>query len=117
MSADVCTGCAIGFTLPENQTQGQCLKCSSPCATCLGVTDYCLSCVDGYTKKGWKCQNNKYVGFVFTLSDTPENILNNVDYIVVLLLSITRQNSTNVQAITFDYIRSGSTVVSGAVTS
>ena len=87
-SADVCAACAIGYTLPDSTTQGQCLQCSSPCATCLGSTTYCLTCVAGFTKKGWKCQNNTYAGFAFTLSDTPENVLGNIDYIVGRLLVI-----------------------------
>jgi hypothetical protein len=67
VSSTACTACALGYTLPESQTQGQCLACESPCATCIGSTTYCSSCVTGFTKKGWKCQNNTYVGFKITL--------------------------------------------------
>jgi hypothetical protein len=47
--------------LASGKDQGQCLACVSPCATCQGSPNYCLSCVDGYTKKSWKCQSNQYV--------------------------------------------------------
>jgi hypothetical protein len=82
LSADVCSACTIGYTLPYGQTQGQCIQCQSPCVTCLGVATYCTSCVSGFTKKGWKCQNNTYVKFTFTLNDVPQNVLTNIDGLV-----------------------------------
>lgn len=81
ISADICTACVVGYTLADGQSQGQCLQCQSPCATCLGVATYCTSCVSGFTKKGWKCQNNTYVQFRFTLGGTPDNVLSSIDSI------------------------------------
>jgi hypothetical protein len=86
LSADLCFACAIGYTLADGQSQGQCLKCQSPCETCLGIASYCTSCVTGFTKKGWKCQNNTYVKFKFTLNDVPLNVLNNIDALVQQIL-------------------------------
>ena len=88
LSADLCSACAVGYTLPEGQSQGQCLQCQPPCATCLGIPTYCTTCIDGFTKRGWKCQNNTYVKFTFTLNGGPEVILNDIDNIVQIILRI-----------------------------
>jgi hypothetical protein len=72
--------------------------------------------VSGYTKKGWKCQNNNNVGFSFTLSSSPTDILADIDNIIVQILKAIGENSTNVQVITFYSIVSGSTVMLGSVT-
>jgi len=63
MSDIACTGCKSGYTLPEGLNQGRCIGCESPCVTCIGTSTYCTSCVSGFTKKGWKCQKDVYVGF------------------------------------------------------
>jgi hypothetical protein len=47
----------------------------------------------------------------FVINDSPANVLNNIDPIIAGLLQILNENSTNVQAITFTSITSGSTVV------
>jgi hypothetical protein len=69
--------------------------------------------VSGFTKKGWKCRNNTYVGFTIVLGDSPANILANIDTIVAAILQKLGLNTTNVQAITFSRIASGSTVLAG----
>jgi hypothetical protein len=79
------------------------------------VTTYCLSCATNYTKKGWKCQKNVYCGFSITLGNTPDNILAKVDTIITSILGIIGENSTNVQAVTFDSIISGSTLITGSI--
>jgi hypothetical protein len=116
LSSDLCSACNIGYTLPDGQTQGQCLQCQSPCATCLGVATYCTSCMSGFTKKGWKCQNNTYVKFTFTLNDVPQNVLTNIDALVQLILRTCGENSTNIDAVTFNIIQSRPTVIDGSVT-
>jgi len=116
-SSNICTGCVVGYTLPDGQTQGQCLQCQSPCLSCIGSPTYCASCETGFTKQGWKCRNNTYVGFTIVLGDTPANILASIDSIVTALLTILKENSTNVQAITFNTISSGSTVMVGSYAS
>ncbi len=98
----------------EDKNEGSCLACVSPCATCEGSPKYCTSCVDGYTRRKWKCQNNLFVGFRFTLDDTVENILADIDTIVDALLQILNMNSTDIEAITFESIEAGSTLVSGS---
>lgn len=50
------------------------------------------------------------------MSDTPTNVLANIDYIVGRLLLILGLNSSQVDVITFNSINSGSTVVSGSAT-
>jgi hypothetical protein len=42
--------------------------------------------VDGFTKQGWNCRNNTYVGFTIVLGDTPSNILANIDTIIADIL-------------------------------
>ncbi len=80
------------------------------------MATYCLTCASGFTKKGWKCQNNSYTGFKFTLADTPENVLANIDNIVTALLTILNVSTSNVDVITFNSITSGSTIVDGSAT-
>jgi len=115
ISGDLCTACALGYTLPDGQNQGQCLQCQSPCATCLGIPTYCTSCISGYTKKSWKCQSNIYLKFRITLNDIPANILNDIDNIVQHILRGCGENITNVAAVTFETIVNGSTILSGSV--
>ena len=62
-SAETCLGCADGHTLSSDVTEGQCIACASPCLTCLGSSDFCLSCEPGYDPIGWKCQQQEYILF------------------------------------------------------
>lgn len=70
-SADLCSACTIGYTLPANQTSGQCLTCLFPCLTCVDTAEYCTSCATGFTKNGWKCVNDTKVKFTITITETP----------------------------------------------
>jgi hypothetical protein len=72
--------------------------------------------VSGYTKNGWKCQNNTYVGFTIVLNSDPASVLNNIDAIVDGLVALTNSNSTDASSITFTSIQQGSTVASGLYT-
>jgi len=117
ISDTICTGCTLGYTLMEGFSQGGCLECVSPCATCSGSANYCTSCISGFTRTNWKCQNNTYIGFTFVLNADASNVLNNIDTIVQGLLTILNQPSSNVNAITFTSIVSGSTSMTGTVTS
>lgn len=49
--------CSDGYTLPATSTpvQQTCKACVSPCATCYGQTNQCISCVSGYQLQGWAC--------------------------------------------------------------
>ncbi len=113
LSGDVCTACASGYTLAS--TQGQCIACASPCLTCQGSSSYCLSCVDGYNKKSWKCQPNKFVNFVYVLNIAPATFLSGVDAFITALLVALGENSTNTDVITIDTATNGSTIVGGTV--
>lgn len=103
-SSTSCTSCQVGYTLPQGVETGPCLLCVAPCLTCSGTTTYCTSCVDGYTKKGWKCQSNINVGFSFTVTANVAQILGKIDEIVSQLLGILGLNSTQVDLITFTAI-------------
>jgi len=113
VSEIACTSCAIGYTLAEGQSQGQCLACQSPCASCIGSQTYCTSCVGGYTKKGWKCQNNQYVGFTISFSTNGSDVFNQLDTIIRDLLVYLHEDPTNFHAITFETLKDGSFTGSG----
>jgi hypothetical protein len=117
LSTDICTGCATGYTLLSGVSSGSCIACSSPCVTCQGSSTYCLSCADGYTKKSWKCQRNKHVGFSFVLDGDPTAVLAAIDGIVTSLLTGMGENTTNTDAVTISSVTNGSTVVTGSATS
>ena len=86
--------------------------------TCHGSDTYCTSCVNGYTKQNWKCQNNINVGFSFTLTNanTTAEVLIFVDELIVWLLGLMNLDTTLVDLITFDSFTLGSVVVSGTST-
>lgn len=64
------------------------MTCISPCLTCAGVPNYCTSCVSGYTKRGWKCQNDNYVGFTLKFpANSVSDIKGIVDSIVTAILT------------------------------
>ena len=88
ISDTVCLGCVGGFTLLDGYSQGQCLQCKSPCATCLGSTTYCTSCVTGFTKQSWMCQNNTRITLTIVLNDAASSILNNIDAVVAGILKL-----------------------------
>ena len=46
----------------------ECVKCNSPCLTCVNTPDYCTSCVDGYDFFGWKCAQKFRFNFAVTLT-------------------------------------------------
>jgi len=106
-SSSLCSICSEGYTLASGVDQGRCLACVSPCATCQGSSNYCLSCVDGYTRTSWKCQNNRNVQFAFTLDTTPAAFLPKIDTFVATLLSILGENRTNTDAVTIDSVAEG----------
>jgi hypothetical protein len=88
LSGSVCTGCAVGYTLPGSDSRGRCLACKSPCATCASSTTYCTSCLTGFSKVGWKCRNNSYVDFSVTLNTNASFIFADLDTIVSFILKI-----------------------------
>lgn len=94
------------------------MPCKSPCATCSGDPTYCLTCISGYIKKFWKCQNNTFIGFSLTLSgagvDTAQ-VLTSIDLIIASLLASIGEDPANIEVITFTSIVSGSVVVSGSI--
>lgn len=60
------------------------------------------------------CQNNVNVEFSFTLSaPDASSVLAVIDTLVTWLLNAMRLNSTNINVVTFTYIRTGSAYVGG----
>jgi hypothetical protein len=72
--------------------------------------------VTGFTKKGWKCQNNTYVGFKIEILSTESNILSALDLIIAALLAMVGENPANTHTITFETITTGSTIMAGSYT-
>lgn len=105
-----------GHTLMEGYTRGTCLACKRPCTTCEGSPTYCTSCAAGYSRKSIRCRNNTFVGFRFVIASTPSEILASIDTIISGMLSIMSMNSTQLEAITFESITSGSSILNGALT-
>ncbi len=63
-----------------------------------------------------RCRNNTFVGFRFVIASTPSEILASIDAIIAGMLSIMSMNSTQLEAITFESITSGSSILNGALT-
>lgn len=91
--------------------------CASPCLTCIGASTSCSSCIDGFTKKGWKCLNNTYVGFTIVFNAEPSFVLENIDSIVASFLAMAQRTNGNVDlgSVTFDSFKQGSTIAGGSV--
>ena len=73
-----------------------------------GLPNYCLFCVDGYTRTSWKCQNNRNVQFAFTLDTTPAAFLPKIDRFVATLLGTLGENRINTYAVTIESVVEGS---------
>ena len=108
----ICSECQLGYTLMAGFTEGTCIKCQRPCATCLGAADNCLSCVSGSSKKGWACRNDTKFIFSFTINDNIVNVIAKIHLIKKGCL--THLNSNNQDDIVFDSITTGSTIISGS---
>jgi len=70
--------CPDGYT---NTTTNNCTQCVSPCATCSGGPESCLSCIDGYNLSGNKCVEKIYWPFPFVF-------IGICDFIVILISEI-----------------------------
>jgi hypothetical protein len=115
IGSTLCTSCQLGYTLPSDQSQNQCIQCLSPCATCYGTSTYCTTCISGFTKNGWKCQNNTHISFTITLSGaTTSSVVTNIDSIISALLQYLGQSSTNVDVITIQSIVAGSAILTAS---
>ena len=86
--------------------------CTSPCVTCVGAATSCSSCIDGFTKKGWKCLNNTYVGFNIVFSADPSSVFTNIDSVISDLLTVGQKNngSFSQDSLTFTGLKQGSTI-------
>ena len=71
-STSNCYTCSTGFTLVATSASVQktCKACQSPCATCYGQTDRCITCVSGYSLNGWACQTSYTLVAQITMDTT-----------------------------------------------
>ena len=102
-------------------TEGRCISCTSPCATCYGLPNFCTSCQPGFIRRGQKCRNSTYIAFSFVLTASINIIVADIDNIVIgiyllLMPSQSNQNSSTYDTsfIDLEEIFTGSTVISGA---
>ena len=113
-SSDICSGCKPGWTILEDYTEGMCVACQRPCLTCEGSPKYCTSCVGGATRQRWKCRNNSYVQFSFTItSHTPTEVLASIDEVELGILIWLNQTDNDTSVVTFESVINGSTIISG----
>ena len=119
-SDTVCSGCKAGWTMKKGQTEGRCRACESPCLTCRGDTNFCTSCITGFTKDGWKCKNNTYIEFRIVITATVDVVMGDIDNIVCMIYAaMTKQDPTTIGStcdksiVTLSTLASGSTVVGG----
>ena len=74
--------------------------------------------MEGYTKKTWKCQKNNFVEFRLTFrTATVSTVLTGIDAIIASLLGFINENAANTDAITVYAVTTGSSVLTGSVTS
>ena len=113
-SSTVCDVCMSGYTLSLSVTQGECIICIAPCVTCKDRASLCVSCENGYTKKGWKCQNNKHVGFRIQFgSASVSDITSIISQVIERILTIMGQSTDKTEYVSIETIASGSTIVTG----
>ena len=113
-----CTACQTGWTLYDVSPEGQCFECKSPCASCIDEPWFCLSCVSGFTKKGWMCLNDSHLTFNFTLSARPLTILSEIDNVtdgLFSLLNYAHNDSSIITIGTVTETSSRETIVDGYI--
>ena len=76
-SYDICFACSVGYfpqlpsanlTALNTQSQVRCMACAFPCASCLGTSTCCLSCMEGYDSVGQHCVTNYHYIVVVVLA-------------------------------------------------
>lgn len=116
-SSTGCLTCAKGYTIKENavQTAGgfECVKCNSPCATCMKNPDYCTSCIIGYDFAGWKCTQN--FKFSFNLTLTVDIATFEQKYMVFIEALAKAAKIIDINGITLNSITAGSVILEGSV--
>lgn len=63
-SSTFCTTAATGYYVvlsPSDSYTGVVAQCYSTCATCVDQSEFCLSCIAGYTLVGTTCRQNFYL--------------------------------------------------------
>ena len=106
LSATGCLSCAKGYTEQQNSAATaagiECVKCNSPCATCMNTPDYCTSCLDGFDFFGWKCAQKFRFTFGMTLTVNLTTFEANYFTLIEKFASAIGANDTN--AITINKI-------------
>lgn len=82
-SSSFCTKAVSGYyitLLSSGEYTGVVEQCTSPCATCIDYSDFCLSCASGYFLYGSNCQRNLYLYILIILSQgASSSIFSNAD--------------------------------------
>ena len=91
-SATFCKTASPGYFVPLSDTgaaSGSIAQCLSPCATCKDYSDFCESCITGYSLSGSVCTQTNYllmtiifgpgtgINPIFIVSDPPQTQLSN----------------------------------------
>jgi hypothetical protein len=90
----------------------ECVKCNSPCATCINTPDYCTSCLPGFEFSGWKCAQTFRFSFGLTLTVTLAVFEANYLSLIEVFAAALKVQDSN--AITINSIREGSVLFDGS---
>lgn len=118
LSSTGCVKCADGYTTTETSASGTagftCEACTGRCATCLGTTNKCTSCVSGYTLKGWKCIKSFRFTFGLVLTTTKAIFYKRFIIFLRIIALALNPSATTSESITISTISFGSVIVGGS---
>lgn len=115
ISLNMCTMCALGYipqqsgTLLGNAASGvlSCVACTDNCATCLGSSSTCTSCISGFTLNGIICTSNFNFQISTTLAVSLQVFTNNYVAFINQIASAAGVTANNIVVLS---------IVSGSVT-
>lgn len=67
--------------------QSKCVECYYPCESCINTRSTCTSCVEGFTKYGWKCMSTFNYGASILLQSNQTNFNDNYQAFLLQLAS------------------------------
>jgi hypothetical protein len=114
-SANFCVTCSEGFfeLLADGRT-GKCSPCQSPCLACGKSASECLSCVDGFSKEGWKCISDIRVIFGLLFDADIRAFIRAISEFRAFLTSLLSLSIPD-DSITLTLLESGSVRVQGSL--
>jgi hypothetical protein len=98
--------------LIEGSRTGKCTPCESPCLACENSASSCLSCVDGFSKEGWKCISDIQVKFDLLIDAEIQVFLQKISEFRAFLASLLSLTISE-DSITLTLLESGSVRVQG----